>query len=464
MSKQKFSLYVLSIAFLCSDNFSGLLFADSSVDYYLEDEEDYYEEERDRPLSQNAQKQKPAMNSNQMDSDQMNDEEMMMAGCCPPIVEDCCYCNICPPTEMITPLGGPCVIGGRGAYATADFIFWTAQERETAVAATTGFASFFQTGVPSTQTGKVIRFDQKYKPGFKVGLGLDFCHDGWDLYAQYTWYRLNKNTSDSVHLLPNTQDVNLAGLGLEGFVLWDAYWGVNGSNTVIGENITFTEFMGTLGLRPQTPVFGNVQGKWHLRFDVIDLELGRNFYISRRLMMRPYIGVKGSWQKQTLDINFTNSITNLNTDLTFIPGPNVLMAQTLKDWGVGPRMGLNTSWHFSRLFSLTGNLAFTGLFEHFSTKRFDYAINPPNTLFPGLSNSQVHLESSFFAVEPIIEWMLGLRFESWFSCGRYHAALEAGWEEQIWFGQNQFLRNRALESSEGNLTLAGLTVHARFDF
>ncbi|HSX04073.1 MAG TPA: Lpg1974 family pore-forming outer membrane protein [Rhabdochlamydiaceae bacterium] len=469
IQQHKLSLLVLSFAFLCSDNISGKLFADSTA-YCTEDDEDYYDDPAttsqkkmpsDRPF-QSQNQQKPMMRSDQMSNREMGQTDAMMGPvCCPEICEDCCYCDVCPPTDMITPLAGPCVMNGMGVYLTADFIYWTARERETAIAATTGFANSFQIGIPSTPKGKVVRFDQSYKPGFKVGLGLDFCHDGWDLFAEYTWYRLGTSKSVSAPTLPNTQ---LSSVATTGLTLWDAYWGLNGNNNVIGQNTSFDLVGGVVLFLPQAIVYGNASGKWRLHFNVVDLELGRNFYISRRLMLRPHFGLKGTWQKQNLSIALTNGISNFSSNLTFLPEHDRFMNQKLTEWGVGPRAGLDSAWHFSREFSLLGNIAVTGLYEHFSVDRFDYSLFPPSSPFAGLSNSFVNLESKFGTFQAVIEWMLGVRWEKWFLCDQYHFSLDAGWEEQIWFGQNQFLRVQNLESPEAILTLAGLTVHARFDF
>lgn len=475
MSKQKYSLLVLSFAFLCSDNFSGTLFADSGDDGFFEedntgylntDEEEYYDKELPSKQKSSKKNSKVTQNQqqNQMSDDQMHDNEVMTGPvCCPEIVEDCCYCNVCPPTDMITPPGGPCVMYGAGIYFTADFIYWTARERETAIAATNGFANSIQIGIPATPTGKVIRFDQTYRPGFKAGFGLDFCHDGWDLFAEYTWYRLTTSKKSSAPQFPNTQESTANIIGL---TLVDPYWGLNGTSDVIGQNQIFGfNAAGTAIISlPQSIVYGNVKGKWRLNFNAVNLELGRNFYISRRVMLRPHFGLKGSWQKQNLSVALTNGISNINATFAFSPTHNRYMNQKLTDWGIGPRAGINTSWHFSREFSFLGNIALTGLFEHFSVKRFDFALVPPTGTPANTSNSFVHLKNTFSTIEPVIEWMLGFRWESWFRCDQYHFSLDAGWEEQIWFGQNQFLRNRAMESPEGNLSLAGLTVQARFDF
>src|SRR5262245_8038754 len=58
--------------------------------------------------------------------------------CCPEI-NDCCKCNACPPTYVITPNAGPCIECGSNFYLTADFIYWQAREDNLAISVLTGY-------------------------------------------------------------------------------------------------------------------------------------------------------------------------------------------------------------------------------------------------------------------------------------------------------------------------------------
>ena len=71
-------------------------------------------------------------------------------------------------------------------------------------------------------------------------------------------------------------------------------------------------------------------------------------------------------------------------------------------------------------------------------------------------------KNDYDALKGVIEFMIGLRYESWFSNERFHALLEAGWEEQLWISNSNFFRIE--ENAHGDMTLHGLTIKARFDF
>jgi hypothetical protein len=79
-----------------------------------------------------------------------------------------------------------------------------------------------------------------------------------------------------------------------------------------------------------------------------------------------------------------------------------------------------------------------------------------------LSYNNLSLKNRVRDVTPVLELGIGLFFEWPFHNEDYMFQLEAGWENQIWFDQNQFL---ALETlTPGNLSMQGLTIKALFAF
>ena len=102
---------------------------------------------------------------------------------CPPVQEDCCARNVCPPTGMITPNVDRIKGGGVDWFVTGDYTYWTAREDnlEYALEATAQ-------GPGATQgaaKGQVYRPKNTWVSGFKAGLGIRlFRRNGWDVYAE----------------------------------------------------------------------------------------------------------------------------------------------------------------------------------------------------------------------------------------------------------------------------------------
>ena len=222
-------------------------------------------------------------------------------------------------------------------------------------------------GNNTTGQGEVYHPRKKWNSGFKAGLGTVPCHDGWDVYGEYTWFH-SKNSRSAEVPAPGG--------------LLDNYWIVNLDD--LGNINPFG--------------FNSSSAKWTLNMNIVDLEIGRNFYISPRLMLRPFYGLKGTWQRQKMDVQFAG----LDGDFT--------SQNKIKNWGIGVRGGLDSSWHFTKSFSLIGDMALSGLYEYFKTTRFDTDTSA------GVFANQINLVEKSYLLKPVIEWSLGLKWETGISC------------------------------------------------
>jgi hypothetical protein len=320
------------------------------------------------------------------------------------------------PRGMITPAVAPRVRDGAGLIVTADFIWWKTNISGMEYA-TSGVVDDGNVFVPfgvSTKRGRVNQPNFDFEPGFKVGAGLDFAYDGWDLYANYTW--LNGDTEHN--------------------------------------SLSAHRRNGVTTLFPVVDVFGDIStvsltkesSKWRQYFNVLDLELGRNFFISRHLTLRPHFGLKSAWISEKWKLQYVEA------DSIFIDLQK--RKQTL--WGIGTRAGLNTVWHFSRNWGLYGDIAVTALWSDFHIKAKDRETDASLALNVTTLNTREVITE----VIPVIETGLGMTYMAWFDHDEYLFQISAGWEEQIWLGFNNFVDfNRT-----GNLSVQGLTVKAGFAF
>lgn len=303
--------------------------------------------------------------------------------------------------KEITPNAGPRVADGVDVAVTADFIYWYTEQDGMAYALT-GYGT-------NPASGKVYSASGSWEPGFKVGLGLALGHDGWDTMVQYTWIQQSVSSSVTSNTLKT---------------MWDI-----GSVTTISAASANTNF----------------------HFNVLDWELGRNYYISQNLTLRPHAGLKGAWQTQHFHVNYTNLAGTTEYE----------MKNNQKYWAVGLRSGLNTAWHFTKEWSLFGDMALSALWANFKVTRVDESAALPEV--EGTETVSLSTKNTVNTVKPVLEMALGLRWETWFSDNDYHFMVQAGWEDQVWFSQNQML-HLTDSAAHGDLGLQGLTVKVRFDF
>jgi hypothetical protein len=325
------------------------------------------------------------------------------------------------PTSVITPAITP-VQDGCGLYFTADFIWWKAQLSGTGYAGTG--VQDNNVNVPtftSPKKGKITTPDFSFEPGVKVGAGIDAQHDGWDLYANWTWLHGDENHN---HL------DSKPGLG----------------ETMIG--VTATPF-GTL---TSVPVL-QASSDWKQRFNVLDLELGRNFFVSHRIALRPFGGLKAAWITEDLLLHYT---TTANNTLLASTTYRIDQHRHQRMWGLGMRGGINSVWQFNNNWGVYGDFAATALWSDFHVRAKDKYTN----VGTGAEFKDVHTGSVITQVNMVFEAGMGLTYMTWFSNDQYQFKFKAGWEEQVWLNFSNFT---GLNQS-GNLTLQGLTLMASLGF
>lgn len=335
----------------------------------------------------------------------------------------------------ITPNAGPRVTNGADVFLTADFIYWTARQDGLAYAYTgadTTISSSLASSVPSK--GTTYYPPRKFDPGFKVGVGLNLGHDGWDTYLEYTWFHSNHSNTQTSGSAAYQRLIPVFPVAFEGH---------------ISSNAFDVELLN----------YDSMKSSWKLRFNNFDLELGRNFYISQYLTLRPHVGLKGNWYTQNYHVTGTSPFlgdTALNFGYDY--GATDYAKGRFKQswWGVGIRAGMDTAWYFDKNWSIFGDWALSALWGRFNVSRKaqyggDFG-QTTSTVSTVLWN-----ENSFHTVKGVAEFQLGLRFDYWFSDDDYHFGLSAAWEEQLWINQNQIAR-------PGDLGFQGFTLKARFDF
>jgi len=218
----------------------------------------------------------------------------------------------------------------RGFDVFAGLIVWTANE-----VSADCWAEVITTDNSSTSNDlQQIHFG--WDPGFRVGVGYRMEHDQWDTQLYYTWFYTRgedkvSESSGGVHstYLGNFYVGNPLGLGLSG------------------------------------PSYQSASIDWTIRFNIFDWELGRNFWVSKSLSLRPFIGVKGGWIHQFIHSKWKNP--NRSGAEFFNVG-----VENIKNnfWGIGPAAGINSAWLLfagqSQFFSLFADFSGAIMWGHWS--------------------------------------------------------------------------------------------------
>lgn len=326
-------------------------------------------------------------------------------------------------------------IDGHGWYMFGDFLWWHAQEGGTDWAYRVN-----DSDLPGVLEYKNHRVNFGWDPGFRVGIGWNMKHDEWDTNFYYTWFQTTRKSTI----------------------------GISSDDALVQT---------TFPLIAPGVESADASNEWNIHFSMFDWELGRNYFVSPKLSLRPHMGIKGGWIHQ-----------NVKDEFQIIPnGAEWPVATNMHNyrknnmWAVGPSAGVNTKWFFASHenhdFSLFGDFAGALMWGHFNGEdhvRFTHSVTLDDDDI--LSDLHVHGLDMNRSV-PMLQAMFGWVWDTNFNKDRCHFSLRLAWEVQYWFSANQMANNTndiEIDSDDNaildynrtseDLIFQGGTFGIRFDF
>ncbi len=346
---------------------------------------------------------------------------------------------------MINPPARP-VVQGVDLFVTGEVLVWRAREDNLDYA-----VSMDQTPtINGQESGNGVHFRGKWRAGSRVGIGYNLPHDGWDLNAIWTHFQSkDKKHEEDCDCCTSCEifqpiyfpkDYNLAA----------------GGDTVHG------------------PWVSEAQGKyWRATLNMVDLELGREFFVSKWMTLRPHIGGRALWLRQKLKFEYEPNGGNFllpyssGTSAVF-PGANSDFVRLKNNfWGVGLRAGLDATWGLGAGVSLYSKLALSALWGKFSLEQTHTLVNDSEENEASFVLSD--FEDRFQVCRPVLDLALGIRYDTTFNNDSWGLGVFAGWEHHYFWGQNKFIRFdgdqfSAMNENYGDFSVAGFNVGMSFDF
>jgi hypothetical protein len=183
--------------------------------------------------------------------------------------------------------------------------------------------------------------------------------------------------------------------------------------------------------------------------NLLDLELGREFFVSKWLTLRPFMGARAAWFNRAFKYSYSGAGKDSGHNHNrFRAG--------------GLRGGLDTQWGLSCGWSFFGDLALSLLY---GTQRLH---SHQDTSSGGRVQ---HLHDAWSATRAMLDLAFGLRWDHLFGCNdAYRIRIQFGWEQTSLFGYEKdinfvngtFAGKFAYNS--GDLAVNGVSLQARFDF
>ena len=345
---------------------------------------------------------------------------------CPPAQKNMNQGDELVANQYMAAYNAPARIDVRGAwdfYGTASFTYWQPIQENMEL----GIVDNLIAVTPHhlyLHDGNVVNMAFDYQPGFKVGFGMNFDHDNWDGFAEYTWFR-----------------------------------GTTSTTTTLDQNDTTQVLLPTWGFPNGHAYFAGTES-WRLHMDFADLQLARSYYNGTSLTFRPFFGVRGAWIRQHLDVDYTNRVGALTV------AQNI--CEVANSWAVGPRAGLSSNWLLGEGFRIYGDGAADILYTRYTHLGFKETI--PLAGVVADDDIALYNQVSLGTVRTHLELELGLGWGTYFDNNNWHVDLSEGYGFQVFFNQNMFRHfqdDTAAAISNvpnGNLYVQGMTATARFDF
>jgi hypothetical protein len=320
-------------------------------------------------------------------------------------------------------------------FANASFTYWYAKEDGLNVADTATISRLGAVNLPSQS--EVFKQSFGYKPGFKVGLGME-SKDSWSVGGNYTYYRSTNTTSKS----------SPSSIGGVSPGVWSLdNWFLQKLPTPAAPNLTAT----------------NISSKWKLGMDLGDLSVQKPFALAKTLECSPFAGLRTVWFRQTMNVSITQAAASFGSGTGILPPQPLVSYNNSNAWGIGPRFGTEMRCKLPAGFRLGGLIGASLLYEKFTTVKHSEGQAATIVTLPSFAVSM-----DYNCIRPVAEMGLGFGWGTSFY-DKYNIDLAASYDFSYYWGQNM-MRQMLDESISGvatgdkDLYFQGLTITAAFKF
>lgn len=325
-----------------------------------------------------------------------------------------------------------------------DYLFWRPQMEDNFFAIKTEATP---SGATLAKIGSVNLEQPSYELSSGVRLGIGgYTSDSWDVNLTGTY--LYSSAKKDVHA--------------EGNIL---------STAVLPQWMSL--FLGTQGTKGST--------NWKMNFYTLDLSFGREYFMTKKFSVHPFIGLRGFHINQSLNSNYSTAFVNVSTDAlptTFRSTSRLNAKQNL--WGIGPRLGIDLNFYLTQEWAFLGGFSGSLLYTKYKVKESLYGHQVDTGLVLNPYNSVGKDQDHFGRAN--LDVYFGLGWDRWFNQGKQRVSLALLFEGSQWFQINQWFDLNIAEAlntgnpgsfypptitaskRHGDLSFMGGTVRLNIDF
>lgn len=250
-----------------------------------------------------------------------------------------------------------------------DYLFWSWR--------TDGFPYAVASTLRTKQDVK--RITPKFRSAFRIGFEYKFPYFGcWDLSAE--WTSLISSIKDSASI---SGYIDMHGVWLSSFI---------------------------------NPTITSADAEYHVKLNLLDLNMGRTFCPTRTLSIQPFFGFRAAWINQDFNVFYIFQDSQAG---------QYYSANSIDYQGYGARFGFDTKWELLCGFSMIANTCLDILWAKTHIKQRNYAFSD--------------FRDKIYVLTPIFEIFGGFMWEYCFNCFCIRSiSAHVGWEQQYFINLAQF--------------------------
>jgi hypothetical protein len=221
--------------------------------------------------------------------------------------------------------------------------------------------------------------------------------------------------------------------GWEGNALY-TYFSTHDSNSVSKPFATVDDLTGGTAS-------GSTSAKYNgeIHYNAVDLNLGRQTFVSKQLCFYPSAGLKAVWIDQTYRLSTVNKIDASTTSIPVSGGLNTNLRDKCDVFGIGPAVGIDSSWHLCNNLRILGNASYALLQGYYKVTQYERIVLTPSGSVT--TDTSLNQNGDMHRLFPHARLLLGLGWEKCFNEGRQLLDLSLSYETNYFWRVNQTIND-----------------------
>ena len=348
-----------------------------------------------------------------------------------------------------TTIDGTHVPDDRHVFLEADYLFWVPTQENLVYASKASIQGVGGGGNgPSAINGRIKTPSFELSSGVRLGIGA-YNSDSWDINARATYFY-----SDT----KSTHHADFA----NGQALLPAFIPL-----ILGSTAS------------------KATAYWQLNTWIFDLTVGREYFLTNRFTIHPFIGLRGAIFKQVFRTSYTAPFTEDNGTVRITEEHTSSIRMHNDFGGAGPRAGLDASFYLSKQWALLGGVSGTVYYTQYNVKSKALGFNGSSggsTNIPVINSITLNYKDKHNLIRSNMDAYFGIGWDHWYNNGKNRVYLALVAEGSYWWGINQLCdtdltldngnnnnNNRndfslIFQKRNGDLAFFGGTFHFQLDF